>query len=144
MSVCNTNENSPLTLGTRAEYLQSNKKDFLRQVIIQELTKRKRNAMNEKNSNRTRVVTMRLTTKEYSMIEAKFKTTTCQKLSKYMRNILLEKKVTVFTRNQSLDDFMAELILLRNELNAVGNNFNQVVKRRIFYKHYQSSHLVFD
>jgi hypothetical protein len=32
-------------------------------------------------------------------------------------------------RNQSLDDFMAEMILLRNELNAIGNNFNQTVKR---------------
>jgi len=35
----------------------------------------------------------------------------------------------VFTRNQSMDDFMAELILLRNELNAIGNNYNQVVKK---------------
>jgi hypothetical protein len=85
--------------------------------------------MNEKNSNRTRVVTMRLTAKEYRTIESKFKTTTCRKLSEYLRNVLLEKKITVFTRNKSLDDFMAELILLRNELNAVGNNFNQVVKR---------------
>ena len=85
--------------------------------------------MIEKNANRVRVVTMRLTTKEYSTIEAKFKTTTCRKLSEYMRHVLLEKKITVFTRNKSLDDFMAELILLRNELNAVGNNFNQVVKR---------------
>jgi hypothetical protein len=85
--------------------------------------------MIDKNSNRVRVVTMRLTTKEYSMIEAKFNTTTCRKLSEYMRNVLLEKKITVFTRNKSIDDFMAELILLRNELNAIGNNFNQVVKR---------------
>jgi hypothetical protein len=85
--------------------------------------------MREKNSNRVRVITMRLTIKEYSMIEAKFKPTTCRKLSEYMRNVLLEKKITVFTRNKSMDDFMAELILLRNELNAVGNNFNQAVKR---------------
>jgi CBS domain containing-hemolysin-like protein len=28
-----------------------------------------------------------------------------------------------------MDDFMAELISLRNELNAIGNNFNQVVKK---------------
>jgi hypothetical protein len=85
--------------------------------------------MIEKSANRVRVVTMRLTTKEYNLIEAKFKTTTCRKLSEYLRHVLLEKKITVFTRNKSLDDFMAELILLRNELNAVGNNFNQVVKR---------------
>jgi hypothetical protein len=90
---------------------------------------RKRNVMNEKNTNRTRVVTFRLTTREYEKIEASFKTTTCRKLSDYMRYVLLEKKLTVFTRNKSMDDFMAELILLRNELNAIGNNYNQVVKR---------------
>jgi hypothetical protein len=85
--------------------------------------------MSDKNSNRVRIVTMRLTIQEYNKIEAKFKTTTCRKLSEYMRNVLLEKKITVFTRNKSLDDFMAELIRLRSELNAVANNFNQVVKK---------------
>jgi hypothetical protein len=85
--------------------------------------------MSEKNANRVRVVTMRLTIEEYDKMVAKFKTTTCRKLSEYMRNVLLEKKITVFTRNKSMDDFMAELIRLRSELNAVGNNFNQVVKK---------------
>jgi hypothetical protein len=85
--------------------------------------------MNEKKTTRTRVVTLRLTTKEYEKIEAIFKTTTCRKLSDYMRYVLLEKRLTVFTRNKSMDDFMAELILLRNELNAIGNNLNQVVKK---------------
>ena len=28
-----------------------------------------------------------------------------------------------------MDDLMAELILLKNELSAIGNNFNQLVKR---------------
>ena len=28
-----------------------------------------------------------------------------------------------------MDDFMTELILLRNELSAIGNNCNQVVKK---------------
>jgi hypothetical protein len=85
--------------------------------------------MSDKNSNRVRIVTMRLSIEEYNKIEAKFKTTTCRKLSEYMRNVLLEKKITVFTRNKSLDDFMPELIRLRSELNAVGKNFNQVVKK---------------
>jgi hypothetical protein len=85
--------------------------------------------MSEKNANRVRIVSMRLSIEEYDKMEAKFKTTTCRKLSEYMRNVLLEKKITVFTRNKSMDDFMAELIRLRTELNAVGNNFNQVVKK---------------
>jgi hypothetical protein len=85
--------------------------------------------MSKKNANRVRIVTMRLTIEEYDKMEAKFKTTTCRKLSEYMRNVLLEKKITVFTRNKSMDDFMAELIRLRSDLNAIGNNFNQVVKK---------------
>jgi hypothetical protein len=32
-------------------------------------------------------------------------------------------------RNQSLDEFMAEMVLLRKELNAIGVNFNQAVHR---------------
>ncbi|GEO11790.1 plasmid mobilization protein [Segetibacter aerophilus] len=85
--------------------------------------------MNETKTNRTRVVTLRLTMGEYERITTNFKTTTCRKLSDYMRYVLLEKKLTVFKRNKSMDDFMAELILLRNELNAIGNNYNQVVKK---------------
>ena len=85
--------------------------------------------MNEKKCNRTRLVTLRLTTVEYEKIQTKFKTTTCRKLSDYMRFVLLEKRLTVFTRNKSMDDFMTELIQLRNELNYIGNNFNQVVKK---------------
>ena len=37
--------------------------------------------------------------------------------------------VTMLMRNQSLDDFMAEMIELRKELHAIGNNFNQAVHR---------------
>ena len=37
--------------------------------------------------------------------------------------------MTVFTRSKSLDDFISEMILLRSELNSIGNNFNQSVKK---------------
>ena len=56
--------------------------------------------------------------------------TTCRKLSDYVTEIsCLESLLIVPTRNQSLDDFMAEAIRLRNELNRIGNNFNQAVKK---------------
>ena len=42
---------------------------------------------------------------------------------------MLGKPVTSTYRNQSLDDFMAEAMRLRNELNGIGNNFNQAVKK---------------
>jgi len=50
-------------------------------------------------------------------------------LSDYARKNLLGKPLIATTRNQSLDDFMAEAIKLRNDLNGIGNNFNQAVKK---------------
>ena len=43
--------------------------------------------------------------------------------------MLLGKPLIATYRNQSLDDFMSEMIRLRSELNSIGNNFNQAVKK---------------
>jgi len=85
--------------------------------------------MTEKKTNRSKVVTFRLSPGEYEQISKRYKTTTCRKLSDYMRQMLFYGKVTILTRDKSLDDFMAEMMLLRNELNAIGNNFNQEVHK---------------
>ncbi len=84
--------------------------------------------MSEK-SKLIRKVTVRFKPEEYSKVNAPFRKITKRKISEYIRYILLEKPVTVYTRSQSIDDLMAELILLKNELSASGNNFNQAVKR---------------
>jgi len=85
--------------------------------------------MERKNSNRTRIIGLRLTSDEYRKIEKKWKATTCRKLSEYVRRSLFEKPIVTTYRNRSQDDLMAELTKLRNELNAVGNNFDQAVKK---------------
>lgn len=85
--------------------------------------------MSESKNNRNRRVYVRFTDKEYEKINSRFVRTTCRNFSEYLRKILLDKPVQVKQRNQSLDDLMAELIVLRSELNAIGNNYNQVVKR---------------
>jgi len=85
--------------------------------------------MGRENSNRTRIIGLRLTAAEYAKIERKWKASTCRKQSDYVRHNLFDKPVTSYCRNQSLDEFMAEMVLLRNELNHIGNNFNQAVKR---------------
>ena len=85
--------------------------------------------MKDKKNNRTRLVGVRFSVEEYEQLKTKFHSTTSRQLSDYIRRILLNKKVTVFTRNKSLDEFMAEMILLRKEMNAIGNNFNQAVKK---------------
>ncbi len=85
--------------------------------------------MEKENANRTRIIGLRLTPHEYAKIEKKWRASTCRKLSEYVRRSLFEKPIVTTYRNRSLDDFMAEMIRLRGELNAVGNNFNQAVKK---------------
>jgi hypothetical protein len=85
--------------------------------------------MERENSNRTRRIALRLTPNEYAKIEQKWKTSTCRKLSDYLRRHLLDKSITTNYRNQSLDNFIEETVLLRKELNAIGNNLNQAVKK---------------
>lgn len=71
----------------------------------------------------------RLSADEYTLLLKHFKATTCRKLSQYIRAKLFDKKITTLHRNKSLDDFMTELMLLRTELNKIGNNLNQAVRR---------------
>lgn len=77
----------------------------------------------------TRKITIRLKPHEFVKLEASWKATTCSKLSEYVRLVILGKPVTVTYRNQAADDFLKEMIQLKNELNAIGNNFNQSVHK---------------
>jgi hypothetical protein len=83
----------------------------------------------KKKSNLTKRVTIRFSPDEYDKIYKSYTRTTKRRLSDYFRFIMLDKPITVYTRNQSLDNFLTELVLLKNELRAVGNNLNQVVKK---------------
>lgn len=85
--------------------------------------------MEKKKTNRTRIIGLRLSPKEFDPIEKQCRKSNAGKLSEYIRKILFDKPITVYQRNQSLDDFMAEMIKLRIELKGIGNNFNQAVKK---------------
>lgn len=78
---------------------------------------------------RNKWLTIRLTPEEEKFLQDFSAKTTCGNLSNYARNILLRKPVTLLYRNQSQDHFLEELILLKRELNAIGNNFNQLIHR---------------
>ena len=90
--------------------------------------------MNDKINNRSRLVGVRFKQEEYRVLHDKYKMTTCRQLSEYIRRVLFDKKITVFSRNKSTDDFMTELIVLRKELGAIGNNLNQSVKKLNAYQ----------
>ena len=85
--------------------------------------------MEEKKTNRTKWLHVRLTPEEYKTVTVLYIHSTCRKLSEYARLQLLKKPVIGKYRNESQDDLMSEIIALRNELSAIGNNFNQSVKR---------------
>lgn len=85
--------------------------------------------MKEVKKVRNKWLNIRLNEKEYNSIHDHYKKTTSQSISEFARNILLKKPVIIKYRNQSADDFLSEMIILKNELNAIGNNYNQAVHR---------------
>ena len=72
---------------------------------------------------------IRLNDTEYNIITGNWQKTTSKELSDYARKILLKKPVLINHRNQSADEVFAEMIRLKNELSAIGNNFNQAVHK---------------
>lgn len=85
--------------------------------------------MNEHYKTPKNWISFRVKPEEYNVIYAHFKTTTCRKLSDYARKVLLNKPLTVNYRNQSVDEILTAMNQLKNELSAVGNNFNQSVHK---------------
>src|SRR4051794_25889528 len=79
--------------------------------------------------NYNRIVTVRFKSNEFKQVQKKFEASTCRKLSEYIRKTTLGKPLVFTYRNESADEFLAEMVKLKNELNAIGNNFNQAVKR---------------
>ena len=74
-------------------------------------------------------LTVRLNEDEEKKLNKLYSRTTSSSLSEYAREVLLKEPVNVLYRNQSADEFLTEMILLKNELNAIGKNFNQVVHK---------------
>ena len=82
-----------------------------------------------KDTGRKRIIGLRLTGDEYGELEKNWQRSTVKRLSEFVRRVLFGKRITVYSRNQSLDELMAELVLLKRELHAIGVNFNQAVHR---------------
>ncbi len=85
--------------------------------------------MRREDENRSRTILIRLKPKEFDFLDKGLKRTRLRNMSEYTRNVLLNKPITFIYRNKSMDDILEELILIRKELNLVGNNFNQVVRK---------------
>ena len=85
--------------------------------------------MKERNQIRSKCLTVRFNEDERKKLTQLYNKAQCNSLSEYARDVLLGDPVTIKYRNGSADDFLEEMILLKKELNAIGNNFNQTVHR---------------
>ena len=85
--------------------------------------------METENNNRKKRIYVRLTDKEFTTLENRLKATTCNKLSDYVRRCLFDKPITTITRDAATDDLIVKMSQMNFELNAIGSNFNQLVKR---------------
>ena len=85
--------------------------------------------MKEPKKLRSQWLTIRLNEDEEKKLNKFFSRTTSGSLSEYARDVLLREPVNVIYRNKSADEFLAEMIQLKKELNAIGNNFNQAVHK---------------
>jgi len=90
---------------------------------------KKDKVMKEAKKVRSKWLTIRINEDEESKINSLYNRSTSNGLCEYARDVLLKEPVNIIYRNQSADDFLAEMIQLKNALNAIGNNFNQVVHK---------------
>jgi hypothetical protein len=87
------------------------------------------NVMKEMSQIRSKCLTVRFTEEERKRLNKLRNKAQCNSLSEYARDVLLKEPVTIKYRNQTADEFLEEMILLKKELNAIGNNFNQAVHK---------------
>jgi hypothetical protein len=78
---------------------------------------------------RSRKFTIRVTPEEYADLQEKYRTTTHRIFSDYVRDLIHQRPVTTRYRSQSLDEFIPIALALKNELQTIGRNFNQAVKK---------------
>jgi hypothetical protein len=99
---------------------------------------------------RKKIVVVRMNDNEFEQMEKLRKKSTERNLSSYVREVVLQKPVLINYRNQSADEFLKDMLGLKKELNAIGNNFNQAVHKlhildkipefRVWVNHYDGLH----
>lgn len=85
--------------------------------------------MKEQKNNRSQWLHIRLSTEEKQQLEKAVQQTTCRNISDYARKVLQKKPVVVRVRDESKEELLNEVTALRKELNAIGSNFNQLIRK---------------
>lgn len=83
----------------------------------------------KKNRNREQLLThpviIRLNENTFKRLEVIQKQSNCQSIGEVARNILSKEKILMLTKDVTMNMPMEELISIRKELKAIGNNINQ-------------------
>jgi hypothetical protein len=85
--------------------------------------------MKEQKNIRDKWLHLRLDKDEYMQLQKLFEASTTKKLSEYSRQVLLSKPVYKGYVDKGQQDMLAILTGLKKEINSIGINFNQVVRR---------------
>ena len=83
----------------------------------------------QENEVRKIFIKIRMNDDELKQVKKKQQQTTERSLSEYIRNVSMQKPVTVKYRNESADDFLKQMLELKKDLNGIGNNFIQAVHK---------------
>lgn len=106
----------------------------------------------KKNENEVRKIMLkiRMNEDELKLVKKQQQKSTERNISAYVREVAMQKPVSINYRNQSADDFLKDMLGLKKELNAIGNNFNQAVHKlhildkipefRVWVNHYDGLH----
>jgi hypothetical protein len=96
------------------------------------------------------VFKLRLNRSEKNQLLTLQQKTTEKDLSAYVRKVSLNDPVMIKYRNASADESLQCMLQLKKELNAIGNNFNQAVKKlhtldkipefRFWIQHHETLH----
>lgn len=84
------------------------------------------------SKSRQRRLNIRLSQQEWERVKKMAANTTCRSISEYARQLLLDKPVRVFYRNQSFDDFEQLMIRLLADLEDHANKFDAILAHPVF------------
>ena len=74
-------------------------------------------------------IDVRITTAENSKIDKQYKISTCRSKAQYVRELIFNRPIRIFYRNQSLDDLIEEIVILNRETNTLKNDLSTTLER---------------
>lgn len=76
----------------------------------------------------THLVGVRISERFYNRLEEIRKNSNCQYVSEVARRILYREEIIWYHKDATMDSTVAELALIRKELNSIGININQITR----------------